>query len=86
MEIILMVCGMHIIMREACVMVLRIMDRTSCGLQQSCERRAASEQQTRGFIGSGGGIRTHGLRVMSPTSYQTALPRAMMKNVCMLTR
>ena len=27
------------------------------------------------WINSGGGIRTHDLRVMSPTSYQTALPR-----------
>ena len=26
-------------------------------------------------VGSGGGIRTHDLRVMSPTSCQTALPR-----------
>ncbi len=30
-------------------------------------------------FGSGGGIRTHGLRVMSPTSYQTALPRVILR-------
>ena len=42
-------------------------DRTgTCGL--------ASHWPTRRF-GSGGGIRTHDLRVMSPTSYRTALPR-----------
>ena len=40
--------------------------------KQSGQRKSPDFQ---GFSSSGGGIRTRDLRVMSPTSYQTAPPR-----------
>src|SRR5437868_14884820 len=45
----------------------------SCGLNQN--RPKKKTPLLRGFSHSGGGIRTRDLRVMSPTSYQTAPPR-----------
>ena len=41
----------------------------------SCVTGRHVNHYTTGPFGCGGGIRTHGLRVMSPTSYQTAPPR-----------
>jgi hypothetical protein len=39
-----------------------------------------------GYIGCGGWIRTNDLRVMSPTSYQTAPPRAKVRALYMHTQ
>ncbi len=41
------------------------------------EKASTSEQETKAFECSGERIRTADLRVMSPTSYQTAPPRVM---------
>jgi hypothetical protein len=45
-------------------------------IEPECEEKTPGSQSLRAFLfGSGGGIRTPDLRVMSPTSYLAALPR-----------
>ena len=50
-------------------------DGISLALFRSCRESDRSEVQRDGAIGSGGGIWTPDLWVMSPTSYQAAPPR-----------
>ena len=50
-------------------------EATPTGTASDFPKDLMNQELTLGELGSGGGIRTPDLRVMSPTSYQTALPR-----------
>ena len=57
-------------------LILHIESSLSCGRKEKCKGKKISSERVRGiFLVAGVGFEPHDLRVMSPTSYRTALPR-----------